>query len=233
MTSNPISSISYNTEEFLVRRLNEWVEQHKIKCYQYIKHKGEDGDKDHIHFRIEPNKRLDPMDLNDMLVEYDPNNKKPLRSRPFRFSQEENWFLYVIHDPDYLKMKYGGGEKGEKLPYSDDDVKCSDNYDIEVMSIRAHAAMKHSAPALGIRLQQGVNPFDLVLEGENPHLVYLMNKTLYDTNFSQLKRAYDDLDLQFRHLQAAVTKAGFLIDIKKINGEEVWTLENPFSPPHE
>ena len=69
MTSNPLSSISYNTESFLKEKLQSWYDNHLIQCFMYIKHKGEDGDKDHIHFRIEPNRRLDPMNLLEDLKE--------------------------------------------------------------------------------------------------------------------------------------------------------------------
>ncbi len=68
-TSRPISTISYNTEQFLKETLDNWIKQHIIMNYMYICHKGEDGDKDHIHVFIEPNKKLDPMDLMEKLKE--------------------------------------------------------------------------------------------------------------------------------------------------------------------
>lgn len=116
-TQKPISTISYNSREFLLEKLNLWVEQHLIQTYQVIFHKGEDGDKDHAHVRIEPNKKLDPMDLTEKLKEFVQDNDKPLGVRPWRPSQEEDWFLYAVHDSQYLKLKYKSGEKGEKLPY--------------------------------------------------------------------------------------------------------------------
>ena len=131
-TQKPISTISYNSESFLSEKLDEWVNAHIIQAYQYIFHKGEDGDKDHIHVRIEPNKKLDPMQLSVELREYDTKNPtKPLGCRPWRPSKEEDWFLYAVHDEEYLKLKYGGGEKGEKLPYHYTDIKVSEFYDLE------------------------------------------------------------------------------------------------------
>ena len=129
-TSKPISSISYNTEEFLKAKLESWLKAHIIQTYMYIKHLGEDGDKNHIHFRIEPNKKLDPMDLQEDLKEYTKDNKKPLGCRPFRPSKEEDWFFYAVHDKEYLRIKYGGGEKGEKLPYKWQNIVCPENYDL-------------------------------------------------------------------------------------------------------
>ena len=111
-TQKPISTISYNSEPFLKEVLDSLFKAHIIQAYMYIKHKGEDGDKDHIHLRLEPNKKLDPMDIQTQLREFTPDNDLPLCCRPFRPSKEEDWFLYVVHDPIYLKLKYGGGEKG-------------------------------------------------------------------------------------------------------------------------
>ena len=83
-TSKPISSISYNTLDFLLDKLNEWYSEHLIQAWQLIQHKGEDGDKDHIHFRIEPNCRLDPMRLQEELLQFTKDSKKPLGCRTFR-----------------------------------------------------------------------------------------------------------------------------------------------------
>ena len=44
-TQKPISTISYNTEAFLKEKLESWLAEHLIQAYQYICHKGEDGDK--------------------------------------------------------------------------------------------------------------------------------------------------------------------------------------------
>ena len=117
-TQKPISTISYNSEEFLKEKLEIWYKAHIIQAYQYIKHKGEDGDKDHIHLRIEPNKKLDPMTLVEDLREFVVGSDKPLGVRPFRPSKEEDWILYAVHEKKYLDHKSGGGEKGEKLPSS-------------------------------------------------------------------------------------------------------------------
>jgi len=106
-TQKPISTISYNTEAFLIEKLEELRKAHTIQAFQYIKHKGEDGDKDHIHLRIEPNRALDPMDLTDLLREYQFGKDKPLGVRTWRPSKEEDWFLYAVHDSAYMKLKYG------------------------------------------------------------------------------------------------------------------------------
>ena len=144
-TQKPISTISYNSEPFLKEVLDSLFKAHIIQAYMYIKHKGEDGDKDHIHLRLEPNKKLDPMDIQTQLREFTPDNDLPLCCRPFRPSKEEDWFLYVVHDPIYLKLKYGGGEKGEKLPYRWQDIVVSPFYDCEIAFIRSKAFLEHTS----------------------------------------------------------------------------------------
>ena len=68
-TSKPIATISYNTEEYLVSRLQELVRNKKICDYMYIKHfKEEDETKDHIHLWIKPNTLIDTMDIQDFQI---------------------------------------------------------------------------------------------------------------------------------------------------------------------
>ena len=108
-TSKPIATISYNTEEYLVSRLQELVRNKKICDYMYIKHfKEEDETKDHIHLWIKPNTLIDTMDIQDFMREYDMNDisKKPLGCIDFRASKTDDWILYSQHDPRYLASKF-------------------------------------------------------------------------------------------------------------------------------
>lgn len=92
-TQKPISTISYNSEKFLKEKLTSWYNAHIIQAYQYILHKGEDGDKDHIHLRIEPNKRVDPMSLSEDLKEFEAGKEKPRGCRPWRPSKRKIGFF--------------------------------------------------------------------------------------------------------------------------------------------
>lgn len=188
-SQKPMSTISYNSEPFLIEKLDDWLKAHIIMSYQYICHKGEDGDKDHIHLRIEPNKRIDPMDLMEQLKEYVPNNPKPLGCRPFRPSKEEDWFLYAVHDEDYLKIKYNGGDSKEKLPYDWRDIKAPFDYDIETAFIRAKSSLRHSAPALIKEIRNGSYIGDLLARGEN---IYLINAIINALSTSDYKRALEE-----------------------------------------
>lgn len=211
-TQKPISTISYNTEAFLLEKLETWRKAHIIQTYMYIYHKGEDGDKDHIHLRIEPNKKLDPMDLQEELREYQKGKEKPLGCRPFRPSKEEDWFLYAVHDADYLKLKYGGGEKGEKLPYKWQDIKVPEDYDCEIAFIRAKAKLEHTSVNMATRMQKGESPLSLILEGENPYTVNALTRALYGTDYQRVTSELEKVTSQLNMLIQAVEDYGLSIE---------------------
>lgn len=211
-TQKPISTISYNTEAFLKEKLETWLQSHIIQAYQYICHKGEDGDKDHIHVRVEPNKKLDPMDLIEQLREFQIGKDKPLGCRPFRPSKEEDWLLYAVHDSAYLKLKYGSGERGEKLPYKWQDIKVPENYDIEVAFIRAKAHLEHSSVNMATRLQNGENPLNLVLQGENVYTVNAIVRTLANTDYNRVAKELNETTAQLNKLIEAINNYGLMIE---------------------
>ena len=198
MTDQPISSISYNTIPFLTDKLNELKRAHVIQSYQFIFHYGEDGDKDHIHFRIEPNRRIDPMDITELLKEPDSTREdgKMLGIRTWRKAKEEDWFLYAVHDKDYLKLKYSGGDPHEKIPYDWQDIVVDDGYNLETAWVRAKSSMKHNSANMALQIIQGRKPIDLILEGENVHTVNAINQSLKTNDYSRLQNAYNELELE-------------------------------------
>ena len=199
MTKEPLSTISYNSEEFLKEKLEEWYQLHWIQCYKYIKHKGEDGDKDHIHLRIEPNKRLDPMTLTEMLREWEEGKDKPKGCRPWRPSKEEDWILYAIHDKDYLKIKYGGGEKGEKLPYKWEDIVVSEEYDIEIAYIRARQYLENTCANIMKQIEEGKTAKQLIQEGKDVFrtraCIQTLQLTSIETTINKLKEYEKEVNL--------------------------------------
>lgn len=199
-TQKPISTISYNTESFLCEKLQSLYDAHIIQAWQYIKHKGEDGDKDHIHLRIEPNKRIDAMDLSEMFKEFEKGKDKPLGVRTWRPSKEEDWYLYAVHDIDYLKIKYGGGNEGEKLPYDWKDVNTSPDYDLESAWVRAKSSLKHSASNIVTQMQSGQRPTDLVLEGANPYIVSTLCRLVSTNDYGRLQNDYHALYKEHQRL---------------------------------
>ena len=224
-TQKPISTISYNTEPFLREKLDTWLNAHIIQAYQYICHKGEDGDKDHIHLRIEPNKKIDPMDLMEQLREYQIGKDKPLGCRPFRPSKEEDWILYSVHDEQYLKVKYGGGEKGEKIPYRWQDIRVPDYYDMEIAYIRAKAYLEHTSVNMATRLQNGDNPLSLILQGENVYTVNALMRALSVTDYQRVTDELARVSSQLSMLTRAVEEYGLTIECDD-NGNIILTKED-------
>ena len=122
LTAKPISTISYNTGEFLKRKLDELLKAYIINDYRIIFHYGEDGDKDHYHVYIEPNKRLDTGRLRDEFNEITFESDKPLGCMPFRSSKFDHWIMYVIHDPKYLMIHKSDNDGDGKIEYKISDI---------------------------------------------------------------------------------------------------------------
>lgn len=232
-TQKPISTISYNTEAFLKEKLDTWVNAHIISAYMYICHKGEDGDKDHIHVRVEPNKKLDPMDLQDALREFVGGSDKPLGVRPFRSSKEEDWVLYAVHDKTYLNLKYGGGEKGEKLPYLWTDIKASQYYDVEVAFVRAKAYLEHTSVNMAKKLQSGEKPLDLVMQGENVYTINALMRALSANDYQRVANDLSKVTARLNELIEAIYDYGLSIECDE-NGKTVLVCtDTPFNDDHE
>lgn len=206
-----ISTISYNSEAFLKEKLDGLVKSHILQAYVYIRHKGEDGDKDHLHVAVYPNKRIDPMDLSDLLKEYDPNHPtKPLGVRPWRKTiSEADWYLYAVHDSKYLELKYDGGEAKEKLPYEWTDIVSSDGFDVETAFIRAKATLRHSAGNLISQIKEGKHPSDLISAGASPFLVNAVFRALQTDDYTRLLAQYDALLSDYNALLDAIKAIGF------------------------
>lgn len=214
-TQKPISTISYNTESFLVEKLQSLYEAHIIQAWQYINHKGEDGDKDHIHLRIEPNKRIDAMDLTEVFKEFEKGKDKPLSVRTWRPSVEEDWYLYAVHDSDYLALKYGGGYKGEKLPYDWKSINTSPDYDLEAAWVRAKAKQKHSTVNIATSIQNGQKPVDLLMQGENPYTVLNVMRLLSGDDYTRLASDHKDLYVAY---QSVLDKLDSLVNALEREG---------------
>lgn len=112
-TSKPISTISYNSEEFLKAKLDYLVKNNTIEFWFYVKHLGEYDketniqDKDHIHLYIQCCDRVDTVKLREQFVEYENGdlNSKPLQCMPFQTSKPYDALLYDLHYQPYLLMK--------------------------------------------------------------------------------------------------------------------------------
>lgn len=126
-TSKPISTISYNSEQFLKSKLQELLEAGSIEFWCYIKHHKESDDtKDHIHLLICPNERIDTGELKNEFMEIDATKPdKPLGVIMFCTSIVDEWFLYNMHYKPYLDSKLLEREyhySKEDFVYSDEDT---------------------------------------------------------------------------------------------------------------
>lgn len=129
-TTKPISTISFNTPEYLKQKLTELQKSGRISFWAYISHKPEDdegGKKEHCHVYIEPSKMLQTDDIKSELKEYDPTNPtKPLGCISFNSSKFDPWYLYALHDKRYLASK----GQARRYHYRHDDIVSSDDDDL-------------------------------------------------------------------------------------------------------
>lgn len=127
-TIRPISTISYNTLSFLHQKLEELRLRNDIDFYCYIFHHGEtneDGskEKDHFHVYIQPATSLDRRQVRNEFIEFVKREKLPRGFMPMQPSDWFNWYLYGLHDSEYLQSK---GQSREHH-YSDKDMVRSDD----------------------------------------------------------------------------------------------------------
>lgn len=148
-TTKPISTISFNTPDFLELKLNELLKAGRISFWAFVPHKAEDdeaGKKPHCHVYIEPSKMLQTDDLKSEFKEFDPSNpSKPLSCITFKSSKFDPWYLYGLHDKRYLASK----NQARKFHYSHDDFCTSDDDDllfkarsIDLISLSPYADME-------------------------------------------------------------------------------------------
>jgi hypothetical protein len=151
LTQKPISTISYNTENFLDRKLEELYEAHIIDYALYIKHKGENDiddftgeakrDKDHWHIYMHTSKRIDLSLIKEEFNERDIENfnSKPLGCMNFQVSKIGHWLCYAVHKIEYLLI-HKIQESKKQYTYKLKDIKSIGLIDGELESLwKQHA----------------------------------------------------------------------------------------------
>ena len=122
-TSKFISTISYNSEDFLQNVLNSLISDKKVVFWAYIVHFPEVGErKKHVHLILQPNGVLNTDILSDLFVEPVADCEIPLNVMPWRTSNFLDFILYGIHDSNYLAKKL----LKKKFHYSISDFQTSD-----------------------------------------------------------------------------------------------------------
>ena len=193
-TSKPVSTISYNSPEFLKIRLRDLIKAKKICDWMFIKHTAEEDEKkDHIHLWIKPNTLIDTMDLQEFFTELDPKNlTKPLKCIDFKNSKTDDWILYSEHFLPYLASK---GESREFCYGKDDFVFYhEDNFDDLYSHAHKGSDWAHKNQILQQLKDNKVNPSDLILSGTLPlNMASQLNALKYmETHYKVLDRGGHD-----------------------------------------
>lgn len=135
-TAKSISTISFNTPDFLKLKLRELTSAGRISFWSFIVHNAEDdegGKKEHIHLFIEPSKMLQTDDLKQDFAEFDFDKPdKPKTCISFVSSKFNHWYLYSLHDRRYLASK----GQSRKFHYVIDDF-VSSSYDELLYRVRS------------------------------------------------------------------------------------------------
>ena len=159
-------------------KLNDLVNRRKIAFYGFIEHfPEEDEKKAHKHLYIVPNGQINTDEILDYLLELDPKNPdKPLGCIPFHSSKFTDWYLYSIHDKDYLASK----GQSRKYSYSKDEVIVSDsdffNEELHCMDLSSLSKVK----ALRTAVEKGV-PFEqMLMTGQIPVQQVYAYRLTYD-----------------------------------------------------
>lgn len=185
-TSKPFSTISYNSSEFLQVKLNDLVNRRKIAFYGFIEHLPEEDEKKaHKHLYIVPNGQTNTDEILDYLLELDPKNPdKPLGCIPFHSSKFTDWYLYSVHDKDYLASK----GQSRKYSYKKEEVIVSDSDFFNEELHRMDLSKLSKVKALRNAVECGV-PFEqMLMTGQIPVQQVYAYKQTYDMILSYLDR---------------------------------------------
>lgn len=192
-TSKPFATISYNSKEFLINHLNEQLRLHNISFWSLILHtKEEENKKDHWHVYVVPNGRIDTDLFLSNFQELDTNNPLiPLKCMPANSAKFADWYLYVLHDKNYLAFK----KMTRKYHYTKEEIITSDNdYLNELIDLIDYTKINKQAQILS-RLAQGEKLVSLINTGEisisqiTQYIRYLelLDKEDYDTKYNTRK----------------------------------------------
>lgn len=178
-TSKPFASISYNTKEFLIEKLNDLVNRRYISFYTFVYHYAEEDEKKpHIHLYIMPNGMVDTNQIHDELLEIDVNNLDlpPLAIMPCVSSKFADWYLYSSHNVDYLISK--GLERQYHYNF-DDFVSSNEDYMLELVHTIDYTKYTKSKEFVeGIK--DGKRLIDFIQNGSIPVNQFLQFKSMYE-----------------------------------------------------
>ena len=184
LTSKAISTVSWNSDEFLFKVLKRLYEQDIISFYCMVYHFAEEDEKKpHWNIYLIPSHRIDTAKLREEFVEVVSSNDKPLCCNPFENSKFDDWYLYHCHDERYLASK----GQTRKYHYHMEDFFASDEQafieKIHKMDLSKYNGMERFVTAV----KSGCNFDDLVCQGFVPiQLIHQYEKAYNCIRFGKL-----------------------------------------------
>lgn len=175
-TRKPISTISYNTAEFLSLKLEELRKAKIISLWFWIEHQPEEDEKRaHKHLWILPAKTIQTDDIVEELIEPVPG-QKPLKCLHFQSSKFEDWYLYSIHDKTYLFKK----GQIRLYSYSPDDIVCSDRDELDSLVHEIDMTDYSAMGRLVNAQEQGISFGEFVKRGGVPVQLFKQYQAAWD-----------------------------------------------------
>lgn len=187
-TTKPISTISYNSPEYLAQQLEVLWHSKIISFWAFVKHLPEkDERKEHIHLYVEPAKMVQTEDFREIFNEFDPKHPdKPLTCLRWDSSKFPDWYLYAKHDKAYLAMK----GQTRKYHYRDRDFITSDVdaflnlvREINMLSISPYMAMLEA-------IKQGLTWSEFFSRGSIPILQVSCYEHAWDLLAREINNTY-------------------------------------------
>lgn len=191
ITRTAISTISYNTDYYLYQKLNEKIQSGEIEFFCYINHLPEvDEKKAHKHLFVIPSSNIDTFKLQSFLQEIDlsaPDNP-PLGCILFRHSKFVDWYLYAIHDKDYLATK----NESRAHHYTDSDIVTSSSdylneliHSSDFSKYKTFARLRDSV-ASGVPFRElvynGFIPIQQIIQWKKAYMLLKYGDTEYNEN---------------------------------------------------
>lgn len=184
-TRSMISTISYNTPEFLRVKLEDLRKAKIISEWYFIEHQPEaDEKKVHIHMLVVPSKQLSTDDLAENFIQPDPPNP-PRKTLWWEITKDwSDWYLYSIHDPEYLASK---GQSREWV-YTIDQMEAHDRDFLEERVARIDRSTLTPVSIVKKYVKSGLGFADLLASGSVPITQAYAFKLAFDTLGSDLAR---------------------------------------------
>lgn len=191
-TSKPFSTLSYNTDDFITKLLNNQIKLGNLVSWAYVKHHPEEDEtKEHLHVYLEPSTRIDTELFRKLFQELDPTNpiKKPLGVQPFRSSKFQDWYLYAVHDKAYLRSK----NQNRKFTYSFEELHFSDQEYFKEQVNSIDRTKFDRTQFIISQLEQGSSLIELVKSGNIPVNQINYWRTVFDLmKEAKIKRSVRD-----------------------------------------